>query len=138
MAEHRGARPSETPQRFRQIVTSTTSAPGPTVAWLGEVVVHTQDIRRPLGLARTPPVEAVMAVAGFYARRDFTVTSHSLIKGLQLEATDGPFTTGTGALVRGTTLALTMAMAGRSTYCDDLTGPGVSTLRSRCPADRSH
>ena len=36
------------------------------------------------------------------------------------------------ALVSGTTLALTMAMAGRATFCDDLTGPGVPVLRERC------
>ena len=132
LAEYRGTTPTETLEWFRRIVTSTTSAPGPTAAWLGEVVVHAQDIRRPLGLARTPAVETVTEVAGFYARRDFTVAGRSAIEGLRLEATDGPFTTGTGPMVSGTTLALTMAMAGRSAYCDDLTGPGVPTLRNRC------
>ena len=32
----------------------------------------------------------------------------------------------------GTTLALTMAMAGRMAYCDELEGDGVATLRDRC------
>lgn len=77
-------------------------------------------------------MEAVNAVAGFYARRNFTVASRSTIEGLRVEATDGPFATGNGPLVRGTTLALTMAMAGRRAYCDDLTGPGVPSLRARC------
>ena len=119
LAEHRGATPAETLDRFRRVITSTTSAPGPTAAWLGEVIVHAQDIRRPLGVLHTPSVEAVTAVAGFYARRNFTVASRSTIEGLRVEAT-GPFATGTGPLVRGTTLALTMAMAGRHAYCDDL------------------
>jgi uncharacterized protein (TIGR03083 family) len=132
LAEHRGATPHETFQRFRRIVGSTTSTFGPTAAWLGEVVVHAQDIRRPLGLERTPSIEAVTAVAHFYAHRDFTVASRSAIQGLRLEATDGPFATGAGPLVSGTTLALTMAMAGRLAYCDDLTGPGVPTARERC------
>ncbi|SFO78334.1 TIGR03083 family protein [Geodermatophilus dictyosporus] len=132
LAEHRGATPAETLERFRRVLTSTTSAPGPTAAWLGEVVVHAQDVRRPLGLLRTPPVDTVTAVARSYARRDFTVTSRSTIAGLRLEATDGPFTTGAGPLVSGTTVALTMAMAGRIAYCDDLTGPGVPVLRARC------
>lgn len=135
LAEHRGASPAETLRRFQQIITSTTSAPGPTAAWLGEVVVHAQDIRRPLGLVRAPSVEAVTVVAGFYARRDFTVPSRSIAKGLRLEATDGPFAIGAGPLVWGTTLALTMAMAGRHAYCDDLTGPGVPTVRDRCTSD---
>lgn len=132
LAEHRGATPAETLKRFRQVVTSTRSPLGPTAAWLGEVVVHAQDIRRPLELPRTPPIEAVGAVARFYARRDFAGFGRSTIEGLRLEATDGPFSTGAGPLVGGTTLALTMAMAGRPAYCDDLTGPGVPTMRARC------
>jgi hypothetical protein len=94
--------------------------------------VHAQDVRRPLGLPGTPSVQAVTEVARFFARRDFTVASRSAVDGLRLEATDGPFGTGSGPEVRGTTLALTMAMAGRRAYCDDLTGPGVPTLRARC------
>ncbi|MEV0251488.1 maleylpyruvate isomerase family mycothiol-dependent enzyme [Nocardia sp. NPDC050712] len=134
LAEHRGKTPAETLERFRAIVTSTTAAPGPTVAWLGEVVVHAQDIRQPLGLLRTPSTEAATAVARFYAGRDFTVTSRSNAEGLRLAATDGSFAVGTGPLVSGTTIALTMAMAGRPAYCDDLTGPGVPTLRDRVTA----
>lgn len=132
LAEQRGATPNETLERFRQAVGSTTSTFGPTAAWLGEVVVHAQDIRRPLGLERTPSIEAVTEVARFYARRDFTVASRSTIKGVRLEATDGPFATGAGPLVSGTTLALTMVMASRRAYCVCLTGPGVPTVRDRC------
>ena len=132
LAQYRGATPAETLERFRRIVTSTTSAPVPTAASLGEVVVHAQDIRRPLGLVRMPSVGAVTEVARFYARRNFAVPSRSAIEGLRVEATDGPFASGTGPLVSGTTLALTMAMAGRGAYCDDLSGPGVSILRARC------
>ncbi|WP_280478461.1 maleylpyruvate isomerase family mycothiol-dependent enzyme [Nocardia asiatica] len=131
LAEHRGATPAETLDRYRAIITSTTAPSGHTAAWLGEVVVHAQDIRHPLGLQREPSIEAVTEVARFFASRDFTVSSHSSIKDLRLQATDGPFATGTGSLVSGTTLALTMAMAGRATYCDELTGPGLPILRSR-------
>ncbi|OBK48832.1 maleylpyruvate isomerase family mycothiol-dependent enzyme [Mycobacterium sp. 1081908.1] len=132
LAEHRGATPAETLERFRRVITRTTAPLGPTAAWLGEVVVHAQDIRRPLGLLRTPPVDTVAPVADFYARRDFTVAGRSAIDGLRLEATDGSFAAGAGPLVSGTTLALTMAMAGRQAYCDDLAGPGVPQLRARC------
>ncbi|MET8778366.1 maleylpyruvate isomerase family mycothiol-dependent enzyme [Nocardia sp. NPDC004654] len=137
LAEHRGADPAETLERFRSIVTSTTAASGHTAAWLGEVIVHAQDIRRPLGLPRTPSVAACLEVARFFAARDFTVPSRSLIEGLRLEATDSAFATGTGPLVHGTTLALTMAMAGRHPYCDDLAGSGLPTLLSRCSPRKS-
>lgn len=134
MVEHRGDSPEETLERFRGVVSSTTGPTGDTAAWLGEVVVHAQDVRRPLGLTRTPSVGTVTEVARFFAGRDFTVLGRSNAAGLRLEATDGPFVTGAGPLVSGTTLALTMAMAGRAAYCDDLTGPGVATIRGRCSA----
>jgi len=136
LAEHRGATPAQTLVRFRRIVTSTTTASGHPAAWLGEVVVHAPDVRRPLGLRRNPPVEAVTEVARFYASRDFTVASRSMIKGLRLDATDGRLTTGAGPHVTGTTLALTMAMAGRRACCDELTGSGVPVLRERCSPTR--
>jgi hypothetical protein len=40
---------------------------GASPAYLGEVVVHAQDIRQPLGLVRTPGVDALTPVADFFA-----------------------------------------------------------------------
>ncbi|MBW0117643.1 maleylpyruvate isomerase family mycothiol-dependent enzyme [Pseudonocardia abyssalis] len=131
LAEHRGATPAETLARFRAVVPSTTAASGHTPAWLGEVVVHAGDLRRPLRLPHSPSVEAATEVARFFASRDFTVNSRTAIAGLRLEAVDGEFATGEGPLVRGTTVALVMAMSGRAAFCDDLEGPGVETLRGR-------
>lgn len=131
MHEHRGIDPTETLQKFRQVVTSTTAASGHTSAWLGEIIVHAQDIYRPLGINHTPPIDATTTVARFFASRDFTVPSRSAIKELRLKATDGLFATGQGPLVTGTTLALTLAMAGRTDFCADLEGDGVLTLRDR-------
>ncbi|MGA8543810.1 MAG: maleylpyruvate isomerase family mycothiol-dependent enzyme [Mycobacterium sp.] len=131
LAEHRGSTPAETLDLFRSVITSTTAPSAHTPAYLGEVVVHAQDIRHPLGLARTPSVEALTPVAEFFARRDFTVASRTLIAGLQLRADDGPFIAGSGAAVTGSTLALVMSMAGRAPYVDELDGPGVQLLRSR-------
>lgn len=131
LTEQLGDSPGETLDRFRRVITSTTAASGHTPAWLGEVLVHAQDIRRPPGLTSTPAVDAAVEVADFFVRRDFTVPSKTNAHGLRLEATDSHFAAGAGPCVRGTTLDLTMAVAGRSTYCDDLSGPGVSTLRNR-------
>ena len=129
LAAHRGAAPAETLARFRRIITSTKSAPGPAVAWLGEVVVHSEDIRRPLGISRIVPIETLTTVAAFYAQRDLAVPSRTRAAGLRLEATDGPLAAGAGPLARGCTLALVMAMAGRVSFCDELSGLGVDTLR---------
>lgn len=101
---------------------------------LGETLVHGEDIRRPLGLRRDHPVEAVTRVAAYYQGSDQVVVARSRVAGLRLVADDGPFTSGTGPLVSGPTLALVMAMTGRTACCDDLDGEGVELLRSRCGA----
>ena len=130
MLEHLGTTPDETLQRFRAVIHSSTTPSGHTPAYLGEVVVHAQDIRQPLGIPRTPSVDALTPVADFFARRNFAVPSRTRVAGLQLRADDGPFATGTGPLVTGSTLALMMSMAGRVPYIDQLDGAGVPTLRS--------
>jgi uncharacterized protein (TIGR03083 family) len=131
LAQHRGRTPAETLARFRAVIPSTTAPSSHTAAYLGEIVVHAQDIRQPLGLARTPTVDALTPVADFLAHRDFAVPSRTRAADLQLRANDGPFATGTGPLVTGPTLALVMTMAGGASYLPDLDGPGVPTLRSR-------
>jgi hypothetical protein len=68
LAEHCGSTPAETLDRFRAVITSTTAPSRDTPAYLGEVVVHAQDIRQPLGLVRTPSVDALTPVADFFAR----------------------------------------------------------------------
>ena len=128
---HRGRTPAETLDLFRAIINSTTAPSGHTPAYLGEVVVHAQDIRQPLGNPRTPDVDALTPVADFFARRNFAVPSRNRVAGLQLRADDGPFATGSGPLVTGPTLALVMSMAGRVAYIDQLDGPGVAHVRSR-------
>lgn len=134
LAEYRGATPAETLARFRAVVSSTTCPPGPVEMWLGEIVVHGADVRRPLGLVREVPITTLTPLAAFFARQNSTVRSRTVGTGLRLAATDGPFTAGPddGPLVSGPTLALVMAMAGRTAFCEDLTGPGVDVLRSRC------
>ncbi|MCX0274285.1 maleylpyruvate isomerase family mycothiol-dependent enzyme [Nocardia zapadnayensis] len=131
MREHLGTGPAETLERFRATVTKTTAPSGHTPAWLGEIVVHGTDIRYPLGLTGAPALSSVTEVACFFAARDFTVSGRTATTGLHLQATDGPFDTGAGPSVRGSTLALVMAMAGRTGHCAELSGPGVATLHER-------
>ncbi|MEN3320647.1 MAG: hypothetical protein V7643_4049 [Mycobacterium sp.] len=128
LAEHLGATPAETFARFREVVTSTTKPPVPVVAMLGETIVHGEDIRRPLGIHRDYPIETVTRLAEYYQGSDMVVLAKGRITGLRLDATDGPFTTGSGPLVAGPTVALIMAMTGRTAFCDDLHGDGVDAL----------
>ncbi|MET0234665.1 MAG: maleylpyruvate isomerase family mycothiol-dependent enzyme [Kibdelosporangium sp.] len=129
LAEQMGATPAETLDRFRRVVTSTTKPPLPVVAMLGETIVHGEDIRRPLGIRHDYPIETITQLAEYYASSDQVVLAKGRIGGLRLAATDGPFEIGSGPLVSGPTLALTMAMTGRTAFCDDLEGEGVETLR---------
>ncbi len=137
LREQRGPTPADTLRGFRATVDNTIAPTGHLAALLGEVVVHGQDIRRPLGLDHEPPVETVTSVARFFAARDFAVASHSMADHLALTATDGPFAVGHGPSVRGPTLALTMTMAGRDAWLGELSGPGVSVLRFRLDERRS-
>ena len=131
LAEQLGASPAATLDRFRGVLTSTTMAPLPVVAMLGETIVHGEDIRRPLGLRRDHPVPTVTRLAEYYAGSDQVVRAKGRITGLRLAATDGDFATGVGPLVTGPTVALIMAMTGRGAFCDDLDGDGVPILRAR-------
>ncbi|GHH12266.1 maleylpyruvate isomerase family mycothiol-dependent enzyme [Streptomyces lanatus] len=132
LAEQLGATPAETLDRFRRIVPSTTKPPLPVMAMLGETIVHGEDIRRPLGIRHDHPIDVVTRVAEYYRGSDLVVLAKGRIDGLRLAADDGPFATGSGAVVSGPTLSLVMAMTGRATHCDDLEGDGVELLRSRC------
>jgi hypothetical protein len=98
---------------------------------LGETIVHAQDIRVPLGIRRDYPIGALTQLAENSQGSDLPVLTKTRAKGLRLVATDGRFTTGSGPLVSGPTLALIMAMAGRGAYCDELQGDGAATLRER-------
>jgi uncharacterized protein (TIGR03083 family) len=130
LAQQLGADDGETLERFRRSVASTTKPPVPVVAVLGEVIVHGQDVRRPLGIRRDYPIATLTRVAEYFHSSNMTVPSKRRTRGLRLSATDGPFSGGAqdGALVSGSTLALIMVMAGRSAYATELAGEGAGAF----------
>jgi uncharacterized protein (TIGR03083 family) len=131
LAEQLGDSPAETLDRFRRVLASRTKPPLPVIAMLGETIVHGEDIRQPLGIHYDSPIATLTRVAEYYRSTDQVVIARTRVKGLRLVATDGPFTSGEGPLVSGRTLALIMAMTGRTRFCDELHGDGVPTLRDR-------
>ena len=131
IAAHRGGSPADTLAGFEKAETSVKHPPGPTNTWLGEVIVHSQDIRRPLGIEHEYPTEALVQVADFYKGSNALIGSKSRIAGVTLRATDADWSHGTGPEVSGPMLSLVMAMTGRKAALDDLSGDGVATLRSR-------
>jgi uncharacterized protein (TIGR03083 family) len=132
IADNRKASPEQSLSRFRSLVTSRKSPPGPKTSWLGETVVHAEDIRRPLGIGHQYDMDALRQVADFYKGSNALIGAKNRIAGLTLIANDTSWTHGTGERVEGPMLSLLMAMTGRSAGCDDLSGPGTHTLRSRC------
>ena len=132
IAKHRGADPVATLAEFRRLQNSTSAPPGPRTSWLGEVVIHGADVRRPLGIPHTYTLGAVRRVIDFYKGSNMLTGSKNRIAGLALYATDQDWQHGQGDVIEGPLLSLLLAMTGRAPACDDLTGPGVPTLRGRC------
>jgi hypothetical protein len=85
-----------------------------------------------LGISHAYPPDAVREVADFYKGSNTLIGSKKRVAGLALKATDDKWQHGKGEAVEGPLLSLLLAMTGRAAACDDLVGPGVPTLRSRC------
>jgi uncharacterized protein (TIGR03083 family) len=131
IAAERGASGQETLAHFQAQVDSMGAPPGPTETMLGEVIVHSEDIRRPLGLNHGYEPDALKGVADFYKGSNLIIGTKRRIDGLSLQATDLDWAHGRGSPVSGPMLSLVMAMAGRKAVLDDLTGEGVAVLRDR-------
>lgn len=131
VARETGGTPAAGLAEFRQHVNSTTHPPGPVEAMLGEAIVHGEDIRRPLGISRAYPMEAVIRVADFFKKSNLLIGSKNRIAGVTLRATDTHWSTGSGPEVSGPMTSLLLAMTGRSAALADLSGDGLDTLRAR-------
>jgi uncharacterized protein (TIGR03083 family) len=123
--------PAGTLAAFRAAETSTKAPPGPKDSWLGETIIHAEDIRRPLGIVHAYPTDSVVRTLDFYKGSNLIVGTKDRIANLTLRATDADWTHGSGPLVEGPALSLLLAATGRKVALDDLTGDGVGTLRSR-------
>jgi uncharacterized protein (TIGR03083 family) len=131
IAAEKGGSPADTLAGFEAIVTSTGHPPGPADTMLCETIVHSEDIRRPLGLRHAYPLEAVVQAANFYKGSNLIVGTKRRISGLTLRATDTEWSTGTGPEVKGPIVTLLMAMTGRKVAAGELSGEGAETLAAR-------
>jgi uncharacterized protein (TIGR03083 family) len=131
IARERGSSSAETLARFQAKVDSTSHPPGPPTTWLGETLVHAEDVRRPLGIAHAYPPEAAVEVASFYSGSNLLIGSKRRIAGLRLHATDADWTHGDGPSVEGPIIALVLSMTGRTGANAELKGDGVATLARR-------
>lgn len=99
--------------------------------FVADAVVHHQDVRRPLGLARTVPAERVRVALDAYKDKSQPVGTKRRIVGLRLVATDLDWSHGDGPTVTGTGEQLLMVMAGRMVVVGELGGEGKAALAGR-------
>lgn len=123
--------PEEIVRRLRARTSTTNHPPAPVIAMLGEIVVHGDDIRRPLGLTHESPEGALVAVADNWKNSNLLIGAKRRIEGLQLIATDVSWRHGDGAQVSGPLQSLVLAMVGRKGSHSDLSGDGVAVLAGR-------
>ncbi|MET9350382.1 maleylpyruvate isomerase family mycothiol-dependent enzyme [Streptomyces termitum] len=125
----RGATPAETLRRLEQVADRTSAPPGALDSRLVEEVVHGEDIRRPLGLTRAYPEEAVVRALRLQARTPAAFGgARELLARVRLDATDTALSLGSGPSVAGPALSLLLAVSGRRAARSDLAGPGLDAL----------
>ncbi|MEV8596215.1 maleylpyruvate isomerase family mycothiol-dependent enzyme [Streptomyces sp. NPDC052012] len=125
----RGASPQETLQRLRQLASRRTTPPAPLDSRLVEEVVHGEDIRRPLGLTRSYPPEAVIRSLRLQARTPESFGgAKELTARVRLTAVDADLSIGDGPEVTGPALSLLLAVCGRRVALEELDGPGIAAL----------
>ena len=121
--------PQQTLEAFHQVSDRTSSAPAPLASRLVEIIVHGEDIRRPLGISHVYPVDAIIAAIDYQlATSDSMGGSKDRATGLKLIATDADWSHGNGAGVRGHAIDILMTFTRRPVSNDALTGEGVTSL----------
>jgi uncharacterized protein (TIGR03083 family) len=125
---------------LRGIVGSRKLAPG--TLWrdpLLDILVHGQDIVRPLGRSIHSPPEAAHVAASWVWQRRFPFFPARHLRGLRLVADDVDWARGTGAELRGPVVSLLLLSTGRPAGLAELSGPGLDVARTRlaAPAGRA-
>jgi uncharacterized protein (TIGR03083 family) len=104
---------------------------GRPVKSLMHVLIHGQDVCRPLGIKRDLPETHLVPVADFIRGDVRIFGAKKRIAGLKLIATDMDWSHGNGPEVTGPAEALVMMMAGRLVALNDLSGEGKVVLVTR-------
>lgn len=107
---------------------------GPAVA-LADVVLHTEDICRPLGIKGPMDADKARAVLDFIVGpKGKVIAKPAQFSGLHLAPHNIDWSWGDGPKVNGAASDIIAAIAGRRVALDGLTGDGVEQLRARMTA----
>lgn len=132
VVRNRRADPAATLEDFRAASHLTLTPLAPRATRLVEAFVHGEDIRRPLGVVADYPLDRLAAALRYQAGAPLAMGGgREIVSGLRLVAIDHPMSIGDGDEVRGRTIDLLMATAGRSVGSDAFRGPGGAVLTSR-------
>lgn len=115
---------------LRSAIYATASPPQATMTRVIEIVVHAEDIRRPLRIRHAYDLTHI-AGALSYLSRDHRFGAKTLVRDLQLVATDADFAIGHGERVEGPAVSLLLAASGRLAAIEELSGPGLLVLTQR-------
>ena len=132
-ARARAARfsPSELIEQLRVSAESTARAPGSgPLDPLLDLLVHGQDIARPLGHERRPPTDSAIAALD-HALTSRWYGARRRVAGVRLVASDAEWANGTGPEVHGPLSAFLLVATGRPAGLEDLVGDGLVTLTPR-------
>lgn len=103
------------------------------IAPLTDLVVHGQDVRRPLGIDHRITPDRARPILDFLvspkATRGFVRKSH--VTGITWRCTDLEWSSGSGPLVQGPAADIILALLGREVAYKELAGDGVALLTSR-------
>jgi len=117
---------------FERFATSTHHVPTTTsVEPLMDVLVHHQDIVRPLGLRRDMPPAAAAAAADRSRTLSLLMGSRRVVRGTRMVATDVDWARGSGPTITGPAQELLMLCSGRSPDPDLVSGDGLALLANR-------
>lgn len=125
----RGPTAAATLAGSRVAASRTSTPPAPLDSRLVEEIVHGEDIRRPLGISRSYPADAVVRALRLQVRTPASFGgARELVAPLRLVAVDADVSIGDGVEVRGPALSLLLAVSGRRAVDHDLEGPGRGVL----------
>ena len=128
MARRAGSAPTDSiVTKLRQHAADRTTARVLNVAdSLFDVVVHSQDIARPLGRKLAVPADVTRAGLERVWAMGWPFNARKKLAGLRLTATDTDWAVGTGPEITGSAIDLLLLLTGRTaTVIDELHGAGV-------------
>lgn len=116
---------------YRSVLDHRFSPPGwPPEAPLSDILLHSLDVRIPLGIDSNEPPEHFAPVLKLLLGPFGKGLAPKGRPAVRWEATDHPWSHGDEAAVRGSMADVALAMSGRDARLDALTGDGVGQVRA--------